>query len=211
MIDNEQTQNLPHNMPEPAPDVPAQSGFNPVLLVFLVFPVAALIIAVVTGSSGTNRVGIPPEIAVTSDTLIGRNAPDFEVESLTGSKIRLADLRGKPVFLNFWAVSCAPCRVEMPVFQAFLDGKILGDAHILTVNKGDDSAAIQGFFREITVNLPTGLDRTGRVTDLYRVINLPITYVIDKNGVVMGRHIGVMSADDMIAYLDKMNKVGSGG
>lgn len=185
----------------------ASNGLNPVLLIFLIFPIAALVISFATAgnrSSGSNE---PPPIAVTSDTLIGRAAPDFELQTLAGKSVRLSELRGKPTFLNFWAVSCAPCRQEMPAFQAFLDGKILGDANILTVNQGDDESAIRGFFTEIKVNLPTALDYKGNVRDTYRVVNLPITYIIDKNGVIIDRHIGGMDADTIIAYLDKLKKL----
>jgi peroxiredoxin len=183
--------------------------FNPILLIFLIFPIGGLLFAVLTSNNGANPGNnlTPPAVEVTSDTLIGRSAPDFELPTLAGGTVRLSALRGKPTFLNFWAVSCAPCRQEMPAFQAFLDGKILGEANILTVNQGDDTDSIHSFFNEIKVNLPTALDSKGNVMYQYRVINLPITYVIDKKGVVIDRHIGIMDADAIIAYLDKMKKM----
>jgi len=181
---------------------------NPGLLLFLIFPIAAFIVALLIGLSGSSSAAPnrePPPIAVTSDTLIGRPAPDFELATLSGAKTRLSTLRGKVTFLNFWATYCAPCRVEMPAFQALLDGRILGDANVLTVNKGDSSDQINGFFKEISVNLPTALDRDGVVADQYRVVNLPVTYIIDKQGVIYERRIGIMSADDIIAYLARLD------
>lgn len=180
---------------------------NPGLIALLIFPIAGLIAAfsiALSGGGATNRE--PPAVAVTSDTLIGRAAPDFELDSLQGGKIRLSSLRGKPTFLNFWATYCAPCRAEMPAFQALIDGKILGDANVLTVNKGDSPEAVTAFFREINVALPTALDSTHRVSELYRVVNLPITYVLDDKGVIIDRQIGLMDADAIIAYLAKLKK-----
>ncbi len=181
---------------------------NPGLLLFLVFPIVAFIVALLIALSGSGSAAPnhePPAVAVTSDTLIGRPAPDFELATLSGAKTRLSNLRGKVTFLNFWATYCAPCRVEMPAFQALIDGRILGDANVLTVNKGDSTDQISGFFKEISVNLPTALDSDGTVADQYRIVNLPVTYIIDKQGVIYERRIGIMTADDIIAYLARLD------
>lgn len=179
---------------------------NPIVLIFLIFPIVAFIAALSTALSSTSAGGEPPPVAVTSDTLIGRPAPDFTLTDLNGKSIHLAEKRGKVTFLNFWATYCAPCRVEMPVFQALLDGRILGSANVVTVNRGDTIDQIQGFFKEISVNLPTALDKDGSVSDTYRIVNLPVTYVLDKQGFIVERHIGIMTADDIIAYLARLDK-----
>jgi peroxiredoxin len=185
---------------------PKPNRINPIVLVFLIFPIIAFIAAFSVAVARPTVSLDPPAIAVTSDTLIGRPAPDFTLTDLSGAKVHLADLRGKVTFLNFWATYCAPCRVEMPVFQALLDGRILGSAHVLTVNRGDSIDQIQGFFKEIAVNLPTALDNDGTVADQYRIVNLPVTYILDKQGVIVDRHIGIMTADDIVAYLAKLDK-----
>jgi peroxiredoxin len=193
------TETIPELPPTPTP----KRGLNPILLVFLIFPIIGLIGALSVGMVGGNGGLVPPQLIVTSDSLIGRNAPDFELETFAGGKVRLSDLRGKVTFLNFWAVYCAPCRIEMPVFQALIDGKIEGEGQVLTVNRGDRPEQVRQFFADIKVNLPTAMDTKITVNDLYRVVNLPITYIIDKEGVIRERHIGIINADAVIAYLKK--------
>ena len=130
-------------------------------------------------------------------------ATDFTLPALSGNEIRLSDYRGRVVFLNFWETWCAPCRLEMPDFAAFLveqgdDTKVA----ILTVNGGQSADLIHEFYAELSIApLPTLLDTDGRVTALYGVLQLPQTFVLDADGVARARVLGALDLQKMRAYL----------
>jgi peroxiredoxin len=115
----------------------------------------------------------------------GHAAPDFELATPTGEKIRLSDYRGKPVIVNFWATWCGPCRAEFPEFQeAAVDNA--DSLVIIGVNSTstDQAESIPTFLEEFGITFPIVLDEQGDVVDLYRVLGLPTTVFIDSNGVI---------------------------
>jgi cytochrome c biogenesis protein CcmG/thiol:disulfide interchange protein DsbE len=130
----------------------------------------------------------------------GAKLADFEVETLSGSKIKLSDLRGKPVVLNFWATWCPPCREEMPMLQNYskkLDGKVA----FVGLNYGEDPVTVQKFITPLKINFPIWLDPNGKISNLYYVADYPNTFFIDSEGVLRAQHIGQLSEDLMVKYL----------
>ena len=140
-----------------------------------------------------------PVVAPIVDAL----APDFELETVDGDLIRLSDLRGEVVALNFWATWCAPCRLEMPDLQARADA--YGDRlSVLGVNFDETAEEVDAFRREVGVRFPLLLDPGGEVQRLYRVLGYPTTFFIDSEGVIRIQHLGLMSADQIDQYLEDM-------
>ena len=150
-------------------------------------------------SQNTPAPAAAPASAVRS--VLHWQATDFTLPALSGGEIRLSDYRGRVVFLNFWETWCAPCRLEMPDFAAFLAEQ--GDdttAAILTVNGGQSAERIHEFYDELGIApLPTLLDTNGRVTALYGVLQLPQTFVLDTDGVARARVLGAMNLEEMRA------------
>jgi cytochrome c biogenesis protein CcmG, thiol:disulfide interchange protein DsbE len=110
-------------------------------------------------------------------------APDFGYELSDGTAQRLSDARGKTVIVNFWATWCVPCREEMPILQSVAttySDRVL----VLGVNSYDDADAIRAYADELGVTFPLVRDPTGDVGEQYRVQVLPITVIIDPEGVV---------------------------
>jgi peroxiredoxin len=113
-------------------------------------------------------------------------SPDFALETADGEIIRLSDLRGRPVIVNFWASWCPPCREEMPalerVYQAYQDQGAL----VLGVNSTvqDDRQKALDFAAEQGLTFPILFDSTGEVTQQYGVRALPTTYFIDAQGII---------------------------
>lgn len=141
------------------------------------------------------------------EAFVDESAPDFELVTLTGASVSLRDLRGKIVFLNFWATWCIPCRAEMPAFEDYVQANGDEQVVILTVNVGESSGAAQGFLDEFGVNkLRVALDRKSQVKDLYGVQQLPTTFIIDQNGVVRSIRLGEMKPDDLISYVDFLQR-----
>jgi thiol-disulfide isomerase/thioredoxin len=119
---------------------------------------------------------------------------DFELEDLQGNTVRLSDLKGKIVFLNFWATWCPPCRNEMPHMQAFYE-KYQDDMVVLAVNPNklenqgfDDSEKAEERAREYVeeegFTFPVLLDRDDSVWDMYRQRGIPANYMIDREGTI---------------------------
>ncbi|MFQ5882995.1 MAG: peroxiredoxin family protein [Candidatus Methylomirabilales bacterium] len=122
---------------------------------------------------------------------VGFLAPDFALPDLEGKTVRLADLRGKGVFLNFWATWCPPCRLEMPTMQqAYEENKERG-LEILAVSiDAGSKKAVQDFVEEFKLTFPILLDPAMEVLSKYRTVSLPATFLIDRQGVVRYKHVG---------------------
>lgn len=118
------------------------------------------------------------------------SATDFVLKDLHGNTVRLQDLRGKVVFLNFWATWCPPCRLEMPTMEELHKDFGSQGLVILAINFQEAPKEIKEFFKEHNLTFTTLLDREGKVFDLYKAWSLPTTYLINKNGEIAGRVIG---------------------
>lgn len=117
-------------------------------------------------------------------------AADFEGTLLTGESFRLSEQKGKTVFLNFWATWCAPCLKEMPDMQELQQELGLERLVVVAVGMGEDAERIEKFQRKHQFEFAILPDPEMTVTQLYGVRNIPITYLINPAGVVVGRALG---------------------
>jgi len=135
----------------------------------------------------------PPSAPISSipAPVVGHPAPDFVLPALDGSEVRLADLRGKPVILNFWATWCPPCRREMPALEIVWQQYSQGDVMVLGVDQGESIAVVSEYVRQnVGVTFPLLLDRSQDVGDLYLVRSLPTTFFIDADGIIQEIRVG---------------------
>jgi peroxiredoxin len=135
---------------------------------------------------------------------VGDEAPDFTLAQLQGEAITLADLRGQPVILNFWATWCAPCVFEMPELEAAYHNYRQDDLVVLGLNYDEDALTIERFLQDeldTTVTFPILLDEHAHTADEYVVYNLPTTYFIDRNGLITAVHRGPLTARQIADYL----------
>jgi len=100
--------------------------------------------------------------------------------------VDLADLRGHPVLLVFWASWCGPCAAEVPALNA-LQGQVGDGARILAVNAREEPATVEAAVRGLGIRYPVALDRDGRIAEAYRVQILPTLLVLDAAGRVRYR------------------------
>ena len=114
----------------------------------------------------------------------GELAPDFLLGTLDGSEVRLSALRGQPVVLNFWATWCAPCRQEIPQFVAAYERFRNEGLLVLAVNMQEGKSIARGYADDFGMKFPIPIDVDGEVGDEYRLLGLPMTYFIDRSGVV---------------------------
>lgn len=122
----------------------------------------------------------------------GHPAPDFSLKSLDGKTVRLSDLRGKKVVLiNFWATWCPPCRFEMPTMQQIYSEYKGKGFEILAINiEPDATKEIREFMKELRLSFPVLLDPEMKVARKYRVFGLPVSVLIDRQGVIRLRDTG---------------------
>jgi len=144
---------------------------------------------------------------LTAGDVTGAVAPEFELKVLAGGAgktLKLSDLKGKAVIVNFWATYCVPCKTEMPELERLQTEYAGQGLQILGVTKDDDTEkAISEFSRKMGVNYPVLLG-TEKVEDLYGGIDgLPTTFFIDRSGKVVSRKLGQMSRDQMVEGIKK--------
>jgi thiol-disulfide isomerase/thioredoxin len=136
-------------------------------------------------------------------------APEVNVTSLKNVPLKLSDLKGKVVLLNFWATWCPPCREEIPSMMK-LNSAMAGKPFQMVAVSIDEGGvpAIEAFFKESGFNLPTYTDPDGKAVKTYGVTGVPETFIIDKNGILMKKVIGPMAWDspDAIAFLEGLMK-----
>jgi len=124
-------------------------------------------------------------------------APNFTLKSLSGKNIKLSELSGNVVLVNFWASWCAPCRQEMPLLNAIHNKyKPLGFT-VLGVNVEEKVGNAKSFIAERPVDFPILLDSSNRVSKLFNVIAMPTTVVIDRDGNMRFLHQGYQSGDEV--------------
>ena len=133
---------------------------------------------------------------------IGNLAPDFQTVTDAGDPAALSDLRGQVVLLNFWATWCGPCRVEMPEFQAQYDQRAADNFTILAVNNAESVDTVADFREEFELTFPIVMDEQATIQDQYGIFSYPSTLMIDENGVIVARHFGALTTeqiDELIA------------
>lgn len=157
----------------------------------------------VTGDTSVTGGMIAPAESVGIEP--GEAAPDFELETLDGEVIRLSDLQGEKVMLNFWASWCPPCKEEMPEIQKFYE-TYQDEINIIAVNFNEKDEKVIEFLDEHGYTFPIPLDPGGDVGNEYGVLTLPTTYFINSEGLIQEpRHVGPMTFDFMEEMMHKLN------
>ncbi|GEM_PF-501293 len=113
-----------------------------------------------------------------------RRAPlDFTLPDVnSGKNLRLADLRGKVVVVNFWSTACPACRAEMPTLQKLRDRLRGMDVEVLSVHIGGDADKVRAFLKDNGINMAVLQDVGGNVAKAWGALHLPVTYVLAQDG-----------------------------
>jgi cytochrome c biogenesis protein CcmG/thiol:disulfide interchange protein DsbE len=157
-----------------------------------------------------------PDAMLTSSPLIGKSAPAFTLQDLSGKKISLASYKGKAVMVNFWATWCGPCKLETPWLVELRNEyapkgfEILGisaEADDLADNDKaawiKDKAAIAAFAREEHMQYPV-LINGDSISNIYGGLEaMPTSFFVDRAGKVVAVQMGITSKDDMAAKIQK--------
>ncbi len=118
------------------------------------------------------------------------SAPEFSLLTLDQQPIQLSDYKGQVVVLNFWATYCIPCRIEMPSLQKLSQRYEGEDVSVVAISLDEDkTTAIKKLVEKMNLTFPIALD--GQLAgDDYQVSVLPVTYIIGKEGQLLGRAVG---------------------
>jgi thiol-disulfide isomerase/thioredoxin len=161
-------------------------------------------------ADGTGIVALPPEKNATGASPsadIGRTPPDFLLSTPDGGAVRLSDLRGKPLLVNFWASWCTPCRQEMPEIVRGYDAHT-GRFAVVAVDLQENAGAVRAFAQEFGMTFPIVIDSNGGVGDAWRIggpmQGIPSSYFLDAQGIVRARVYGPLTAATLAENLAKI-------
>jgi peroxiredoxin len=150
------------------------------------------------GASRTDAAGAGVGPITSAPPVVGKPAPDFALRDASGKVVRLSDLRGKVVWVNFWATWCVPCKRELPDIQALYDEKHAAGLEVLEVNYQEDLGTARGFLDARGIRLPNLLmDESGSVYEQYRLQGLPDSFFIDRDGNLAAQQFGFLTQDKM--------------
>lgn len=127
---------------------------------------------------------------------VGDEAPNFQLRDLAGNLVTLSQLRGKVVLLNFWATWCGPCRVEMPAMEQLYRTFPRREFEILAVSTDPQGAVVtRPFQQEMGFTFPILHDSEFRVGLTYGARTLPMTFMVDRQGVIRQKIFGARDWD----------------
>jgi peroxiredoxin len=119
-----------------------------------------------------------------------KEAPPFSLKSLDGNTVALRDLKGKPVLLKFWATWCPTCKEELPVFEKFSTGKRDQLTVLLLAIDGEKEKKVQRAIKDNKITLPVLLDVKEKIARTYGVKFIPVTFLVDREGMLVGTVVG---------------------
>ena len=174
-----------------------------VMAILAVVLCAALLFGGSFTAKAQNNRPTPEQATIVKD---GQNAPNFEVQMFDGSTVKLSDLKGKVVLLNFWATWCPPCRAELARVEKDIIEKFKGEPFVfIPVSRGEKKETVAAFREKMGYTFPMGLDTDGRVYAEYAQTYIPRNFLIDKNGVVVKASVGYDEAEfaELVKLIEK--------
>ncbi len=149
---------------------------------------------------------LQPDEFSTTPAKVQYPAPELKLTDLSGSPTALTDYRGKVVLVNMWATWCPPCKAEMPTLEAFYRKYQDQGFIIVGLNDGETRDVVAPFVNEHGLTFPIWLDEQYASEKAFNTVNLPSSYVIDRQGTVRLMWIGAISPRVLEKYVPDVIK-----
>lgn len=133
------------------------------------------------------------------------SAPPFSLTDLSGKAVSLADYKGKPLIINFWATWCPPCKAEMPELQRARDARKDAGLEVLAINFKEKPETAADFVRKNGYSMAFLLDELGVAGKDYQVFGLPTSYFVDRSGTIRHTYHGDMTREIINDGLKKIS------
>jgi thiol-disulfide isomerase/thioredoxin len=125
---------------------------------------------------------------------------EITLMDLNGRPVSLSEFRGKIVFLNFWTTWCFDCRIEMPVMEKLHQKFKNNDFAMVTINLQEPVSQVKQFFKDYGLTFSALLDSDGEVGAHFRITAIPTTFILNKQGIIIGKAFGPRKWDDKKAF-----------
>ncbi|MFJ5714848.1 peroxiredoxin family protein [Neobacillus sp. NPDC093127] len=138
----------------------------------------------------------------------GNMAPDFQLMMIDGTEIKLSNMRGKKVILNFWATWCPPCKAEIPHMQDFYEAQDNNKVELLAINQTSsekNTQSVKEFVKERKLTFPVLLDQEGDIGSRFQAITIPTSYLIDSKGIVRKKIVGPVDKNMMHQLIENVD------
>jgi len=165
---------------------------------------AAGLLVLVVATVAMWQPGIGSLIGRAGRPLPGQPAPDFTLDLLDGSNLRLVDLRAQVVVLNFWTTWCPSCADELPELEALWSEYQAQGVVFVGIAVQEEKAEVREMGSEFGLTYPLGLDPEGRIATPYGITAVPETFVIDPQGQTAAVHVGPVDAAELRQDLDRL-------
>lgn len=125
---------------------------------------------------------------------------EIRLKNLNGQPVSLSDFRGKIVFLNFWTTWCYACRIEMPDMEKLHQKFKNKDFAMVSINLQESASQVKQFFKDFKLTFTALLDSDGEVGAHFMITSIPTTFILDKEGIIIGKVMGPREWDGKKAF-----------
>ncbi len=147
--------------------------------------------------------GAPAPGPIEEGITTGNRLPDVEFVTFAGEPIHLKEMVGQPLIVNFWATWCGPCKQEIPLLQEAFE-KHKGDGLRLIAITDETKSIVEPFVQNQGMTFPIMFDEGGRASNKYGIQGIPTTFFLDRDGVIIARHVGALGPNILQSYLDDL-------
>ena len=174
-------------------------GIGLIVIGFAVYSLALTTRNNINAESPTDFSAIPARVQ--------KDAPVLTLTDIQGIQHSLSDYHGQVVLVNLWATWCPPCQVEMPNLQEFYKNHQDEGFVVIAIEDGDPTTDVISFAQNYKLNFSIWLDPTYQATDrAFKTMNLPSSYVMDRNGVIRLEWVGAISEQNLEKYVEPLIK-----